>query len=303
MNFKDTQRLPANRSQKMQPAEKQLIYLYCVTAMPPVLKEVTRLVRNLYFVYHVDLFAIVGKVAESEFGQESLKANMADLEWVKTKISLHEKVIEGTMNNACTTLRSSDASSLRSTSVVPFKFATLFSTEESLKAMLTEYAEEFKTILKKLKNKEEWGVKIYCDTGRLEQSLVNDNSEILEIENKINSSSAGTAYFLKKKKDELIKDMLNKKINECGQESFELLKELSVEACVNKLLPKEVTERKEDMVLNSAFLVNKLEVDDFINMVDNLRMNYKGQGFSFDCTGPWPPYNFCRLPKEKTQSG
>jgi len=288
MNFKDTQRLPAKQSLKMQSAEKQLIYLYCVTAASPTLKEAVKLASDLYFVYSVDLYAIVSKVAESEFGEESLKANMADLEWVKTKISLHEKVIEAVMTNTC---------------VIPFKFATLFSTEESLKAMLTKYAEEFKAILEKLKNKEEWGVKIYCDTGRLRQSLANNNPELLEIGNKIGSSSVGTAYFLKKKKDELIKDMLNNKISECGQESFELLKELSVEACLNKLLPKEVTEREEDMVLNSAFLVNKLEVDDFINMVDNLRMNCEGQGFSFDCTGPWPPYNFCRLPKEKTQSG
>lgn len=272
----------------MQSAEKQLIYLYCVTAVSPTLKEAVKLVSNLYFVYYVDLYAIVSKVAESEFGQDGLKANMADLEWVKTKISLHEKVIEAVMTN---------------TYVIPFKFATLFNAEETLKATLTEYAEEFKTILKKLIDKEEWGVKIYCDTSRLKQSLVNDNSEILEIENKISSSSVGTAYFLKKKKDEMIKDTLNEKINECGQESFELLKELSVEACVNKLLPKEVTDRKEDMVLNSAFLVNKLEVSNFINAVDTLKIYYEGQGFSFDCTGPWPPYNFCRLVKGKVISG
>lgn len=251
-------------------------------------KEAAKLVSNLYFVYYVSLYAIVGRVAESEFGKESLKTNMADLEWVKTKISIHEKVIEGVMTNTC---------------VVPFKFATLFNTEESLKAMLTEYAEEFKVILKKLKDKEEWGIKIYCDTGRLKQGLVNDNSEVLEIENKISSSSIGKAYFFNKKKDELIKDSLNKKINECGQESFELLKELSVEARINKLLPREITDRKEDMVLNSAFLVNKHEVGDFINMVDTLKMYYEDQGFSIDCTGPWPPYNFCKLPKEKVPSG
>ena len=288
MNFKGIQQLPAKRSLKMQSAEKHLIYLYCITAVSPVLKEVVKLVSNLYFVYHVDLYAIVGKVAESEFGQESLATNMADLEWVKTKISLHEKVIEGVMIN---------------TYVIPFKFATLFNTEESLTAMLTEYAEKFKTILKKLKDKEEWGVKVYCDTGRLKQSLVNDNSEILEIENKITSSSVGTAYFLKKKKDELIKDALNKKINECGQKSFELLKELDVEARINKLLPREVTERPEDMILNSAFLVAKDKVGNFVDRVDSLKMRYEDKGFSIVCTGPWPPYNFCRLPKEKVQSG
>lgn len=272
----------------MQPAEKQLIYLYCITAIPPVLKEAAKLVRSLYFVYHIGLYAIAGKAADSEFGEESLKANIADLEWVKTKISSHEKVIEAVMSNTC---------------VIPFKFATLFSTDESLKAMLTKYAGQFKAILENLKGKEEWGVKIYCDMEKLKASIINDESEILKIENEINSSLPGKAFFLNKKKDELIKDVLSRKINECGQESFELLEELSVDARINKLLPQEVTEKKEDMVLNSAFLVNKLKVNDFTNIVDNLKMYYEDQGFSIDCTGPWPPYNFCGLPKEKVQSG
>jgi len=272
----------------MQSAKKQLIYLYCVTATPPVLKEAAKLVSNLYFVYHVDLYAIVGKVAESEFGEEGLKINMADLEWVKANASTHEKIIEQVMAKA---------------NVVPFKFGILFKTDEGLKTMLEEYSEEFKAILRKLEDREEWGVKIYCDAEKLKASLINNESKILKIENEINSSSPGKAFFLEKKKAELLAQSANAIINEYSQESFELLKELSFEARINKLLPKELTEREDDMVLNSAFLVNKLEVDDFINTVDNLKMNYEGQGFSFDCTGPWPPYNFCRLPKEKVQSG
>jgi len=272
----------------MQIAERQLIYLYCVTAKQPEIKPAESLVDSLYSLGHKGLYAVAGTVEKSEFGEQNLKKNLADLEWVKTKISLHEKVIEGMMNNTC---------------VIPFKFATLFNTNDSLKAMLTEYAEEFKAILKKLKDKEEWGVKIYCDREKLKASIINYEAEISKIENEINSSSMGKAYFLKKKKDELIKDTLNKKINECGQESFELLKELSVEARINKLLPREVTERQEDMILNSAFLVGKDKVGNFVDRVDSLKMRYEDQGFSIVCTGPWPPYNFCRLPKEKVQSG
>lgn len=268
--------------------ENQLVYLYCVTNEEPGLEEAGSLVNNLYFVYQKGLYAVAGKVRESEFGEQNLKKNLADLGWVSTKASNHEKVIEEVMRGAC---------------VIPFKFATLFNTDDSLKAMLEQYAEEFKAVLKRLENKEEWGVKIYSDIEKLKASLADDEPEILEIENEINLSSPGKAYLLKKKKAELIEDTLNKKINEYGQESFELLKELSSEARINKLLPKEVTDREEDMILNSAFLVNKDAVDDFINMVDTLKMHYEDKGFFFDCTGPWPPYNFCSLLKEKVQNG
>lgn len=267
--------------------ENQLVYLYCVTNEEPMLKEAENLVDNLYFVHHGGLYAVVRNVEENEFGQEGLEKNMADLEWVKTNATLHEGIIEQVMRNTC---------------VIPFKFGTLFNTEDSLKAMLEEYGDEFKAILGKLENKEEWGVKIYCNTEKLKAGALNEDPEILKIENQISSSSPGKVFFLEKKKAELLAQSTNARINESGQESFELLKELSFEARINKLLPREVTERADDMVLNSAFLVGKDEVGDFINMVDTLKMHYENKGFFIDCTGPWPPYNFCGLSNQKVRN-
>jgi len=267
--------------------ENQLVYLYCITNEEPMLKNVEDLVEGLYFVHHKSLYAVVRNVGESEFGQEGLKRNMADLEWVKTNATLHERLIEQVMANA---------------DVIPFKFGTLFNTDDSLKAMLEEYGEEFKAILRKLENKEEWGIKIYCDTEKLKASTINDDPEILKIENQISSSPPGKAFFLEKKKAELLAQSTNARINESGQESFELLKELSFEARINKLLPREVTDRDDEMVLNSAFLVGKEEVGDFINMVDTLKMHHENKGFFIDCTGPWPPYNFCGLSNQKVQN-
>lgn len=264
--------------------ENQLVYLYCVTNQEPKLTETEDLAGNLYFICHKDLYAVAGKVEESEFGEEGLKKNMADLEWIKANANTHEKIIEQVMANA---------------DVIPFKFGTLFNADDSLKAMLAEYGEEFKAILRKLENKEEWGVKIYCNTEKLKAGAVNDDPEILKIENEISSSPPGKAFFLEKKKVELLAQSTNARINESGQESFELLKELSFEARINKLLPREVTERADDMVLNSAFLVGKEEVGDFINMVDTLKMHHENNGFFIDCTGPWPPYNFCGLSNKR----
>jgi hypothetical protein len=264
--------------------EQQLVYLYCVADREPKLKEIEGLAYDLYFVHHSDLYAVARNVEESEFGEEGLRRNMADLEWVEANASTHEKIIEQVMVD---------------TDVIPFKFGTLFNTNDSLKAMLKQYGEEFKAILRKLANKQEWGLKIYCDSEKLKASFSNGETEILRIEDEIKSSSVGKSYFLKKKKDELIAKTLNERINECGQESFELLKELSFEAHINRLLPREVTEREDDMVLNSVFLVDKDEVGDFLNMVDTLKMHYEGKGLLIDCTGPWPPYNFCGLSKQK----
>lgn len=267
--------------------KKALIYLYCITNRTPKLKEVENLVSRLYFIYYYGIYAVVGKVSEDEFNEENLKRRLTDLEWVKTKTGIHEKVIEGIMKNAC---------------VLPFKFAVLFNTEDNLKAMLEEHIREFKDGLKYLEGKEEWGVKIYCETERLESFLIKNDDEALKIDREINSSSPGKAFLLKKKKDELLIILINKKINEYGQTSFDKLREQSIRTRINKLLPKEVTERKDDMILNSAFLIEKNKVNDFMGILDMLRVQYEDGRVFFDCTGPWPAYNFCNFSREKSQS-
>lgn len=268
----------------METAQKDLIYLYCVTNKVPKLKKAAILADNVYFICSQGLYAIVGKVKESEFGIENLKKNLANLEWIKTKASIHEKIIEEIMGHAC---------------VIPFKFGTIFNTEGSLKAMLNEHAGEFKTNLKNLEGKEEWGVKIYCNIEWLKNFIIKNDEEILKIDKEINSSSPGKAFFLKKKKEDLLNAAVNKKINEYGQISFKRLSEQSLQSRINKLLPKEVTERKDDMILNAAFLLNKNRVNIFIGTVEALKAQYNTSGLFFDCTGPWPPYNFCQPSKQK----
>lgn len=269
---------------KTETGKKDLIYLYCVTNNVPKLKEVENLVEVLYFIYHHGIYAVAGKVSEDEFSEENLKRNLANLEWIKTKASIHEKIIEGIMKNSC---------------VIPFKFATLFNTEDNLKTMLEEHIRKFKDSLEYLEGKEEWGVKIYCDVERLKDSLIRNDEEILKIDKEIESSSPGKAFLLKKKREELLITLINKKLNEYGQTSFDELRELSLKARINKLLPKEVTERKDDMILNSAFLVEKNKVSDFMHILYALRAQYEDRGLFFDCTGPWPPYNFCSIDKEE----
>lgn len=264
--------------------ENRLVYLYCVANKEPPLEQTGGTAEDLRIVCYAGLHAVSAEVAESEFGDEGLKRNMADLQWVKSRAMLHEKVIEQTAGGVC---------------VIPFKFATLFNGYDSLKAMLEQYAAEFREILDRLDNKQEWGVKIYCDVEQVRAACADDEPEIREIEARIKSSPPGRAFFLRKKQEELLAQSADAKINEFNERSFRSLKQLSVEAYINKLLPKEVTERRDDMVLNSVFLVGKEQVDGFVDAAESLKSLGQGSGFFVDCTGPWPPYNFCGLSHQR----
>jgi len=100
--------------------KKELIYAYCATNKEIELDEKL----NCYFVGQDGLFAAVSRVPENEFGESRIKDKITDLTWLEDKARYHEEVIDNVM---------------RSSSVVPFKFATLFNNEESLMNMLKEY--------------------------------------------------------------------------------------------------------------------------------------------------------------------
>ena len=109
----------------------------------------------------------------------------------------------------------------------------------------------------------------------------------------LQDSPLGHTSMQKKKKEELIIALLDKKLNEYALDSFEYLKKYSISTCINKLLSKEITEREESMILNSVYLIDKNNVFDFVNIVESFKTKYRDNGLFFDCTGPWPPYNFC----------
>ncbi|MFQ5814466.1 MAG: GvpL/GvpF family gas vesicle protein [Anaerolineae bacterium] len=50
-----------------------------------------------------------------------------------------------------------------------------------------------------------------------------------------------------------------------------------------------------EMVLNGAYLVDETELEAFRTVLATLEPTYADQGFEYELTGPWPPYNFAAL--------
>jgi oligoribonuclease NrnB/cAMP/cGMP phosphodiesterase (DHH superfamily) len=137
---------------------------------------------------------------------------------------------------------------------------------------------ESKQLLTKLKDKEEWEVKIYADLKRIKDYVSKTNLET--------------------KRGELVQDELNKKLNEYKQKNFEWMRKQAQDAKLNEIPHKESNQKKsagsieKAMVLNSTYLVSKEKREDFTRVVRFLEEDYKEKGLEFECTGPKPPYNF-----------
>lgn len=261
-------------------AQKKLIYLYCVTKIKPRQTNFKDMGIKIYPIYYQGVYAVVSKVSPDEFSKDNLKKNLGDMKWVEEKVRQHEGIIESIMQQ---------------TTVVPFKFGTVFLKKENIEKLLKERGTEFKKMMANLDGKEEWGLKIYCKAGKFKDSIEKEDERVNQKDKEVAAANKGRAYFLKKQRDELAKDIVSEKISEYTRDSFDRLKRVSLDTKINKILPRQVTDRKDDMVLNAAFLVNTKRIKEFESILKHLKTKYFEKGFDLDCTGPWPPYNFCQM--------
>ena len=259
---------------------EHLVYLYCVTAQPPSLEGVGDRPGELYLVCEAGLCAVACQVEAAEFEPSNLRRNIEDLTWLAARTTQHERIVEAIMHDRC---------------VIPFRFATLFDNDESLKARLRTHGEQFKTLLEQLEDKSEWGVKVYCDTEKLKHSIQTHGLAISSLDEAIRSACPGKAFLLQKKRQDVAKAALTKAMNQYAERTMEVLEQMSFQTRINKVLPAEATAKRGDMILNSAFLIGSRNVEAFMAATDALSTRYAKESVLVERTGPWPPYNFCDL--------
>ncbi len=259
-----------------------LIYVYCISSSLPE-SNINFDAEGLKFLMLSGFCVTVKYVSDNEFSEENLKKNLSDIKWLTSNASDHLNKISLIMKYG---------------SVIPFKFGTIFNTEDSLRTFIANYSESLTENLNHINGKEEWGVKIYCDRKALSQQIDELSEEAASLEKQIMDSSPGKAFILKRKKTELVENEMDRLCNVYGQNYYDDLKKLSESTNFNNLLPKDYTERQDDMILNAAFLVDKTNVAEFTNTINLFGEKDRNSGFLIEATGPWPPFSFISI-KEK----
>lgn len=259
-----------------------LIYVYCLSNSHPELRRKIEL-KGLELLMLNDFYVIVKYVSESEFSEENFKKNLSDIPWLESNAREHIRVISMIMEYS---------------TVIPFKFGTIYHTKASLKKFITDYSGSLIENFHHIEGKEEWSVKIYCDRKALCEQIDELSGEAATLEKQIMASSPGKAFLLQRKKIELIENEMDRICKNYGQEYYDELKNLSESTSLNNLLPKEFTGREDTMILNASFFVSKSKVADFISTGDTLRKKDGNSGIFIEATGPWPPFSFISI-KEK----
>jgi len=177
---------------------------------------------------------------------------------------------------------------MESTTVVPFTFGTILKDEAAAATLLVDGEAKFKRLLAKFAGRAEWGVKVYADNQRfLQYALASESKNSVAA-----NVSQGTAYLLGKKLEEETKEYAAIQLANIGEYIFQDLVKYAYEGMLNKTLPQKLTGKKHEMVLNTAFLVEKENVARFCKQEKILREKYAPMGLELEISGPWAAYSF-----------
>lgn len=203
-----------------------------------------------------DLLAWYSPVGAREFGIE-LPQRMENLEWLAATSVRHQKVV---------------AEIAARTAIVPARFGTVFVSRKNLTSDVAAHAFETKKILEKIRDAEEWGVKVLRRTS----SQVSPAAAT--------TATSGAEYLRKKSA------IQSKRETGISPEVVEFANELSKYAVAAAPIGK-VSSAQRGLEWQATFLVKKNDKTKWESVLRSYAAKWS-DAREIECTGPWPPYSF-----------
>lgn len=143
--------------------------------------------------------------------------------------------------------------------IAPMRFCTILKSEGDFRKLLHSGYLAFKRNILKIRDKREWGVKVFLDVEKLKAEMSNDE-ELLE-------------------KSRAMAAELQERLNQVAEEA---------------VLEEQLT---EDMIINAAFLVHKEKIAEFQEKITAFDRQYTDI-LKIRISGPTAPYNFVTMPSK-----
>jgi Gas vesicle synthesis protein GvpL/GvpF len=267
----------------------EVLWTYCVlTADEPVPASLAGVVASnpVERVDAGDLTALVSRVPLSEFGEEPLRRNLNDLDWLERVARGHEAVLERTLHGA---------------TIVPLRLCTIFGNEQGVRRMLDEQRLAFTAALEVLRGHQEWGVKLLADREALEAAARARSPEADALADELDTQSAGGAYMLRRRLERQVREAADELAVGVADDVHARLQAAASDAVLNPPQNRDLSGHEGEMLLNGAYLVETPKLGRLRELVDELQDRHRGLGVRLELTGPWPPYNF--IPRDAATAG
>ena len=253
-------------------------YLYCLTPCPYGVPASTVGVDGKPGVMVSaceGMGAIYSPVELGEFCGESADAHLQDLAWLGPRVCRHEAVVEEVNSRV---------------PVLPARFATLFTSLDSLRQFVLEHRGAVAGVFAELGDRREWAVKGLLDRG---QALAGPGALGRPAAGgRAQAASPGALYFEEKRMQAQWDRDLNRRLKEFCRRAAAALAEHTGGFRERKVLAPVEAGSGAEAVLNWAFLVSPAALEQFRGCLARLNEGEAFPGLILTPTGPWPPYSF-----------
>ncbi|MGH2499765.1 MAG: GvpL/GvpF family gas vesicle protein [Candidatus Limnocylindria bacterium] len=227
-----------------------------------------------------------GKIAIGGRGDEVYTVHYRDLAAVVSRTPL--MVYDPTRENALTHEHVNEVVMIdNGFTPVPMSFGTLFRTENDAVEFLKDTYDALGDVLRKMKDKTEFGLKVNWDREEVLAEIERDNEEIRRLKDEIVNTQQSSTYFARMQLGRLVEQALADRSEAYVREIYDHLRDAAIASRSNKVIG-------DKMIMNAAFLVARDRQDAFDERVHEIGRKYEGK-LTFRYTGPWPPYNFVTI--------
>jgi hypothetical protein len=267
------------------------IYVYCIysndedrAGFKPSGKGIES--SRVYPIVFGDIAAVASDIDLAKFGVKEIRNRLQnDPTWTERTVRQHHRVI---------------AKLARSRTVIPMKFGVIFKTKQTLDKVFKRHFKKFKNLLADLEGKQEWGIKAYLERKKFIDFLKGSRKEIKAFKRERSSMPEGRKWYADRKIDKWLTEEFEAAIEAELQHIAGKLESSAEKVVLNELLPKELSERRdEEMVLNAACLFKNDRLNKFNDTVRAIQKECGKLGLTVLATGPWPPYNFASIDLEE----
>lgn len=231
----------------------------------------------LYMVTWEQVGAVASQVSLAEFDEAPLQEKLQDLCWLETKLRAHEAIVEEVM---------------RLQPILPCKLCTIYRLEARVREILAQHYRQYLDALAFLRDKEEWGVKVFVDEEILRNRLLQTDAELQRMEQERMGKPPGLAYLLQKT---LVQRLTVQVEQALAHLSGRLVNELRAYALQAEEMSSSISRPSSPglrMIFNTAYLISKEKVLSFIACTQALNERLANEGIRLVLSGPWPPYHF-----------
>jgi hypothetical protein len=221
--------------------------------------------------------ALASRLPAATYDPSVIESRVGDVAWLGPRAVAHDEVLSWAGERGA---------------VVPLAMFTIYRDPDALAAMLRARANELAAVLARLAPGQEYAVRVFRVDRDLVRHLGELSPEVAELEAQARAAPPGQRYLLERKTEAARRAEAQRVAGAVAREAFDMLAASALEAVTEP--PPRQEGGRGSAVLHAFFLVRRDGLDPFREALTALVATYGARGFTFEFTGPWPPYHFAR---------